>query len=94
MDGGDGDGVMAAFLACEAHGMIVGQCFLCWEQERVRLEARIQALETTYARHRIEILSDAKDRGYLDHRDTCRKGTTSETCTCGIMTWLVKEPPR
>ena len=40
---------------------------------------------------RIETLSDAVDRGYLDHRDDCRKGIDSETCTCGIMSWIPKD---
>lgn len=33
-------------------------------------------------------LADAKHRGYLDHKQECRKGVDSETCTCGIMEWL------
>ena len=35
-------------------------------------------------------LVDAQQLGYLDHRDDCRKGRDSETCTCGIMAWLPK----
>ena len=56
--------------------------------------ALAQCEQETRKRCRIETISDAKDRGYLDHADSCRKGIDSKTCTCGIMTWLVKEPKR
>ena len=42
------------------------------------------------ARVRIKTISDAQKRGYLDHKTDCRKGLDSETCTCGIMKWLVR----
>ena len=52
------------------------------------LQAIVAALTSARRVVRIETLAEASHRGYLDHRADCRKGTTSETCTCGIMKWL------
>ena len=35
-----------------------------------------------------ETIAEAQALGYLNHADACRKGIDSETCTCGIMSWL------
>src|SRR3990167_10456655 len=35
---------MAVFATCERHGMMLGQCALCWDEERTRLEGRLAEL--------------------------------------------------
>ena len=63
------------------------------EAEQVlALVARVRKLEEALRICRIKTIGEAQDLGYLDHRADCEKGTTSKTCTCGIMTWLAKEP--
>lgn len=62
---------------------------LDYEDEHLPLVQIITAaLLAEGQRVRIQTLKDASDRGYLTHRDDCRKGTTSETCTCDLMRWL------
>src|SRR3990167_7568013 len=35
---------MAVFATCERHGMMLGQCALCWDEERTRFEGRLAEL--------------------------------------------------
>lgn len=77
-------------VGCPQSHLRMENCVACRECIATALATTAQEGR---ARYRIEIIADAKDRGYLDHRDDCRKGVDSETCTCGIMTWLVTEPP-
>ena len=51
------------------------------------LDALRTCQRETAAKTRIETIVDAQRRGYLDHKDDCRKGLDSETCTCGVMKW-------
>jgi len=52
----------------------------------------VQRITTALAEARREVcsntLAEAQSLGYLDHADACRKGIDSETCTCGIISWL------
>src|SRR3990167_9947536 len=60
------------------------------QQDRRKRRAAI--VTTALAEERREVcsstLAEAQALGYLDHADACRKGIDSETCTCGMMSWL------
>jgi len=48
---------MAVFATCERHGMILGQCSQCWDEERTRLEHRLA--EVTKERDEATQIADA-----------------------------------